>query len=91
MNSGVFSWEKQARFTYRTFVPECPCEKFMTLELTFLWFGLPGPLLSPDPMVFGPSLEISGHHGIALNKMLSCRLSSNEHAAPTLPALDFWI
>ena len=24
-----FSLGKQARFTYRTFVPECPCEKFM--------------------------------------------------------------
>ena len=31
-----FSLGKQARFTCRTFVPECPCEKFMNLPL----FGL---------------------------------------------------
>ena len=38
-----FSLGKQARFTYPTFVPECPLRKVH--ELTFLWFGLPGPLL----------------------------------------------
>ena len=37
-----FSLGKQARFTLN-FVPECPCEKVH--EPTFLWFGLPGPLL----------------------------------------------
>ena len=31
-----FSLGKQARFTYRTFVPECPCEKFMNWP----FFGL---------------------------------------------------
>ena len=36
-----FSLGKQARFTL---VPECPCEKFM--NWSFLWFGLPGPLLT---------------------------------------------
>ena len=29
VNSGVFPWEKKTRFTSRTFVPECPWEKFM--------------------------------------------------------------
>ena len=36
VNSGVFSLGKQARFTYRTFVPECRWEKFMNWP----FFGL---------------------------------------------------
>ena len=41
-----FSLGKQARFTFRTFVPECPCEKFMTWPFFGLicwghsWFSL---------------------------------------------------
>ena len=42
MNSGVFSLEKQARFTLN-FCSGMPLRKVH--ELTFLWFGLPGPLL----------------------------------------------
>ena len=38
VNSGVFSLGKQARFTHWTFVPECPCEKFMNW-LSLVWFA----------------------------------------------------
>ena len=41
-NSGVFPLEKQARFTLN-FCSGMPLRKVH--ELTFLWFGLPGPLL----------------------------------------------
>ena len=40
-----FSLGKQARFTYRTFVPESPPPRKVH-ELAFPWFGLPGPLLN---------------------------------------------
>ena len=33
-----FSLGKQARFTSRTFVPECPCEKFMNWPF-LVWFA----------------------------------------------------
>ena len=42
VNSGVFSLGKQARFTLN-FCSGMPLRKIH--ELTFLWFGLPGPLL----------------------------------------------
>ena len=40
-----FSLGKQARFTLN-FCSGTPLRKVH--ELTFLWFGLPGPLLNPD-------------------------------------------
>ena len=39
-----FSLGKQAQFTYRTFCSGMPPRKVH--ELAFLWFGLPGPLLT---------------------------------------------
>ena len=55
-----FSLGKQARFTYRTFVPECPPGKVH--ELAFLWFGLPGPLL--NKLKTTPTPNKNGSYGI---------------------------
>ena len=47
VNSGVFffPWENK-HDSHWTFVLECPCGKFMNWPFSFLWFGLPGPLLT---------------------------------------------
>ena len=46
VNSGVFPWENK-RDSHRTFVPECPRQRFMNWPF-FGWLGLLGSLLNKD-------------------------------------------
>ena len=53
-----FSLGKQARFTSRTFVPDCPCEKFMNWPF-FGWFAG----VTPEKTRVGGSGGLEGQGG----------------------------
>ena len=55
-----FSLGKQAPFTFRNLVPECPCEKFMNLGVSLVWFA------GATPDFHGANARLPNHPGFAL-------------------------
>ena len=81
---------KQARFTSRTFVPECPCGKFMNwpfFGLSLVWFAgaTPGGTLLQTTPFSGPkSVHYKLNHGASVS-----RSGSDDQLSNIAPANGF--